>query len=455
MNSIKINGKDKNLENFLLKLFNVGIKVVKPKLILDKYLKIKNKVLFIKTNQNKYKKYRDVDKIYVLCIGKASSETAETINKIFMKTDLKIQKGIVVSNKENFKKIKNFKCFVSGHPLPNSNGIKAANYVIESLKNSTENDLILILISGGGSALLPLPAENISLQDKITINRKLIECGAIIDEINTVRKHISRIKGGNLLKYCFPSKVHSLILSDVVGDDLSSISSGLTVPDHTTFNDAKKILKKYDIWKNSPNSITTHIKNGILKKKPETPKNKDKIFKRSKNTLIGSNIKCLNEIKKECDKLNVNCIIWKYNLEGDVKSIAQDFAKTISNFKKKRPVILISGGESTVKIKGTGVGGRNQELALHFINYIKKNYHNLKYTFLSLGTDGRDGPTNAAGAIVDQTSLKKIEKKKIDFIAELKNNNSYYILKQINSLVIIKGTNTNVADIQLLALLEK
>ena len=454
MNSIKINGKNKNLENFLLNLLNVGIKVVKPKLILNKYLKIKKKVILVKTNQNKFTEYKNINKIYIVCIGKASVETAETINKIFMTTNLKIQEGILVSNKENFRKVENFKCFLSGHPLPNKNGIKASNYIIKSLKNTTENDLILILISGGGSSLLPLPEKDISLEDKIYINKKLIECGAIIDEINTVRKHLSRIKGGNLLKYCFPSKVHSLILSDVVGDDLSSISSGLTVPDHTTFADAKKILKKYDIWRHTPKSIITHIKNGILKNRPETPKKSDKIFKKSKNTLIGSNIKCLNEIKKECSKLNVNCIVWKNDIEGDVKKIARDFIKSIANVKKKKPVILISGGESTVKIKGNGIGGRNQELALHFINYIKKDFSNLKYTFLSAGTDGRDGPTDAAGAIVDQTSLDKIEKKKIDFSEELNNNNSYNILKQIKSLVIIKGTNTNVADVQLLALLD-
>lgn len=454
MNSIKINGKDRNLKNFLLNLLNSGIRVVKPNLILDKYLKIQKKVLLVNINQNKYIKYKNIEKIYILCIGKASVETAETINKIFKNSNLKIQEGIVVSNKENFRNVKNFKCFSSGHPLPNASGVKASQYIIKSLGNTKENDLVLILISGGGSSLLPLPAQDISLKDKISINKKLIESGAIIDEINTVRKHLSQIKGGNLLKYCFPSKVHSLILSDVVGDDLSSISSGLTVPDNTTFRDAKRILKKYDIWKNSPKAIIRHVKDGILKKKPETPKKTNKIFKNSKNTLIGSNIKCLNEIKNECKKLNVNCIIWKHNIEGDVKKVARDFVDNIASFKKKKPIILISGGESTVKIKGTGTGGRNQELALHFINYIKKDFANLKYTFLSAGTDGRDGPTDAAGAIVDQTSLDKIEKKKINFSEELNNNNSYNILKQIKSLVIIKGTNTNVADVQLLALLD-
>ena len=150
----------------------------------------------------------------------------------------------------------------------------------------------------------------------------------------------------------------------------------------------------------------------------------------------------------------MNCIIWKHNIEGDVKKVARDLVNNITSLNKKKPIILISGGESTVKIKGTGTGGRNQELALHFINYIKKDFANLKYTFLSAGTDGRDGPTDAAGAIVDQTSLDKIEKKKINFSEELDNNNSYNILKQIKSLVIIKGTNTNVADVQLLALLD-
>ena len=359
----------------------------------------------------------------------------------------------MVVNQENYKRIKNFKSFISSHPLPNQKGIEASKSIIEYLKKTEENDLILVFISGGGSSLLPLPSDGLSLKNKIDINKKLLESGANIDEINCIRKHLSKIKGGNFLKFCYPSKVHSLILSDVVGDNLSSISSGLTVPDPSTFVDAKNILRKYGLWKKIPKKISNHLLDGINSEKLETPKAGNKIFKKSKNTLIGSNFKSLDEIKKRCVKKKLMAKIWKKNIEGDVKKIALNFIKDLKILKYKVPIVLISGGETTVKISGNGLGGRNQEFALHFINFAYQYLPNLKFTLLSAGTDGRDGPTDAAGAIVNHNSFNEIKKKGVNLNEELLNNNSYNVLKLINSLIIINGTNTNVADIQLLTIL--
>ena len=450
MNSINFNGNNQKTKKLLLSLFLSGISVVKPKNILDKFINITNKTITINDSNNKIR-YENIKRVFPICIGKASVETAKTLKKIF-KNKFRLEKGVIVVNNENFKEVTKFKCFNAGHPLPNKKGVQAAKYIIDLLKITRSDDLILIFISGGGSALLPFPVNGISLKDKIYVNKKLIESGANIQEINTVRKHLSGIKGGNLLNFCSPSKTHSLILSDVIGDDLSSISSGLTVPDPSTFSDAKKILKKFKLWEKIPLNVSKYIEDGVKKKVQETPKKKDKLFKNAKNTLIGSNSISLKKINEICKRKKINAKIWKININGDVEKMALKFVNDLKKFRQN--IILISGGETTVKLNGHGKGGRNQEFALHFSKHARKILPDLKYTLLSAGTDGRDGPTDAAGAIVDQNTLNLIEKKKINFEKELRNNNSYYLLKQVKSLVIINGTNTNVADIQILAVME-
>ena len=416
---------------------------------MNNFLKIEDNNLIITSDTNK-KIYKNINKILPICVGKASVDMANTASKILSKFGSKMLPGIIVVNKENFKRVPGFVSFKSGHPIPNQNGLKASKFIEEKLSILTKSDLVLLFLSGGGSALLPYPCSKIKLEQKMRLNQYLINSGANIQEINTVRKHLSKIKGGNLLKFSHPAQVHSFILSDVIGNDLSSISSGPTVPDNTRFIDAKRILQKHKIWNKLPKTIASHINDGIINKELETPDKKSHLFKNVRNTLIGSNQKCLTSINELCKKKKINSNIWKEDLEDDVEVIAKKFVSELKQKPFKTPLILISGGESTVKIKGDGKGGRNQELALHFIVNVNKLMPELKFTFLSAGTDGRDGPTNAAGAIVNDKSLQKIKNKKIDIEIELKNNNSYEVLKKINSLVIIEGTNTNVADLQLL-----
>ena len=436
-------------ENLLMELFNYGVSNVQPRNILKNFIKI-DKTKIIVRNNSYSKTYDNFKSIIPICVGKASVDMGNTALTLLRNFENKVSEGVIVVNKENFKRVKGFKCFSSGHPIPNKNGLLASLYIEKKLNSLSENDLVLFFLSGGGSALLPYPSANIKIAQKVSLNRQLLNSGADIKEINTVRKHLSKIKGGNLLKMSFPAKVHSFILSDVIGDDLSSISSGPTVPDETSFSDVKRILRKYKLWNNIHDSIKTHIELGICDKNLETPDKTNKVFLNVENTLIGSNNLCLKSIYSLCRKKNINSKIWKTNIEGDVQVIAKNFVRDLEKKNHKKPILLISGGESTVKIKGKGKGGRNQEFALHFINNIRKSLSNLKFTLLSAGTDGRDGPTNAAGAIVNDKSLDLIENKKINLKKELENNNSYQVLKKINSLVIIKGTNTNVADIQLL-----
>ena len=435
----------------LLEIFKHGVSSVQPNNILDNFIKVKSKKIIV-TEGSKQKIYSKINRVFPVCIGKASVDMAKKIKKIFKVSNFKIEKGILIVNKENFSKVKGFKCFSSGHPIPNRNGLDASIFLENYLGKLEKNDLVLIFISGGGSALAPYPVDGISLEEKIIINKILLESGANIKEINIVRKHLSKLKGGNLVKICNPAYVHSFILSDVIGDDLSSIASGMTTYDNSTFRDVKKILNKYKIWTKIPKNIKNHINNGEKKKELETPEKNNQIFKKTNNTLIGSNNLCLNNMKNLCKKYNINSKIWFKNIDGDVKKISKKFSNNIKKIKYKTPVLLISGGETTVKVNGKGKGGRNQEFALYFAIEMKKINPSKSFIILSAGTDGRDGPTNAAGGILNQGSLEKIKNKKVNLKKELLNNNSYQVLKKINSLVIIDGTNTNVADVQLIYL---
>ena len=435
----------------LLEIFKHGVSSVQPNNILDNFIKVKSKKIIV-TEGSKQKIYSKINRVFPVCIGKASVDMAKKIKKIFKVSNFKIEKGILIVNKENFSKVKGFKCFSSGHPIPNRNGLEASIFLENYLGKLEKNDLVLIFISGGGSALAPYPVDGISLEEKIIINKILLESGANIKEINIVRKHLSKLKGGNLVKICNPAYVHSFILSDVIGDDLSSIASGMTTYDNSTFRDVKKILNKYKIWTKIPKNIKNHINNGEKKKELETPEKNNQIFRKTNNTLIGSNNLCLNNMKNLCKKYNINSKIWFKNIDGDVKKISKKFSNNIKKIKYKTPVLLISGGETTVKVNGKGKGGRNQEFALYFAIEMKKINPSKSFIILSAGTDGRDGPTNAAGGILNQGSLEKIKNKKVNLKKELLNNNSYQVLKKINSLVIIDGTNTNVADVQLIYL---
>ena len=442
-----MNSKSSNA--FLLKLFKFGVSNVQPRNILSNFIKEDKKDIVVLDGRKK-QLYKDFKRIIPICVGKASVDMGSTIMSILENCKEKLSEGVIVVNEENYKNISGFKCFKSGHPIPNKDGLLAAKFIEEKLRKLDEKDLVLLFLSGGGSALLPYPEGKIKLKEKIQINHLLLNSGANIKEINSVRKHLSKIKGGNFLKMSFPAKVHTFILSDVVGDDLSSISSGLTVPDKTTFSEVESILKKYNLWDLLSSSIKSHIEQGKKDKKMETPDRNSTLFKKVKNTLIGSNYLCLKSIDEYCKSKNINAHIWNSDFEGDVEDLADKFLKYLENIDHSKPVILISGGETTVKIRGKGKGGRNQEFALHFARKAYEYFPKLKYSLLSAGTDGRDGPTDAAGAIINEESMKSIELNKINLEKELNNNNSYEVLKKINSLVIINGTNTNVADIQLL-----
>ena len=412
----------KNIE-FLdsIKILNEGIKAADPESCLKPFfsknqIKIKRSVINLK----------QFDNVYIISIGKASDIMAKFVSK---KVDFKHGLVVMPASYKSVFSNKKIQFIKSGHPLPNKQSVRAAMHLEKLVLNTNKNDFIIFLISGGGSALVSHPM-GISLEEKIALNNALIHSGANINEISCVRKHLSEIKGGKLLQKMRCSGV-SLVMSDVIGDDLSSISSGLTFADNTTFSQALKILKKYKIQNKVSKNVINVLKMGTKKKFFETPK-KPVI----KNIIIGNNTKCLLAMKKKSESMNYN-VSTIYDINTDVKITAKKIIKTLVNTKNN---CLIFGGEPTVKVTGNGKGGRNQELVLLLLKGLKK-YSN--FILSSIATDGIDGNTQFAGAII---SSKRI----LPFEPYLKNNNSFSFYKKFGGLIKTGPTHTNMNDVGLI-----
>jgi len=339
----------------------------------------------------------------------------------------------------------------AGHPVPDHNGILGTAEIIDALREADERSLVLSLISGGGSALLVAPFEGITLNDKQDVTERLLRAGADIYELNTVRKHLSRVKGGRLAEIAYPAEVISLIVSDVIGDRLDVIASGPTAPDPTTYGDAIGVLKKYGLYRGLSESVVSLLEKGREGLIPETPKPGGYVFKRVQNLIIGSNRIALEAASESARSLGLHTEIITTELKGEAREAGRFLAEKAKERLSviKGPACLISGGETTVTVKGNGRGGRNTELALAFAIEIS----GLRgVTLLSAGTDGTDGPTDAAGAMVDGGTISEAQKRGLAAREYLDNNDSYNFFRQIDSLLITGPTGTNVMDIQIIIL---
>ncbi|VAX23579.1 D-glycerate 2-kinase [hydrothermal vent metagenome] len=448
MNEIELG---RSLKKDLLYLFMEGIKPVKPdKLIEDHFVVEKDKLIVSDVNAETEKFHLDeFERIFVIGAGKASSVMASEIEKILGD---KIDSGVIVTKYGFGTELKIIEQIEAGHPLPDNNGIAAAEKIKMLCNNATEKDLVINLLSGGASSLLPSPAGDINLEEKIQTTKLLLNSGATIGEINTIRKHISTIKGGQLMQFAFPATVISLIISDVIGDDLGIIGSGPTVPDNSTFSDCLNILTKYDLINSVPSSVLQYLTEGDGNRKYETPSSEVPIFTKANNFIIGNNLICLNYIKDTAQNLDYDSKILNKQLSGEAKQVGIEIVSDAIEFLEHgaevgKKYCLIYGGETTVHIIGKGKGGRNQEMVLS--GAVKLSGHK-GIAMLSCGSDGNDGPTDAAGAYCDWTTINRGKALNLNAQEYLSNNDSYNFFNQLNDLIITGPTKTNVMDIQII-----
>jgi glycerate 2-kinase len=438
-------------------IFRAAVAAADPNLAVRQCLSIDKEHLAIRLESDGSGKRRlgKWPKIHLIAFGKAACAMARAAEEI-IPAPLWAGRGITVTNYENVAALNRTDIFGAGHPLPDEAGLNAARLIAERVARAQTGELVLALISGGGSALIPCPADAVSLSDKCAVTGLLLASGATIDEINCVRKHLSRLKGGGLAKLAAPADLHALILSDVLGDDLSAIASGPTVPDPTTFAEAVRILQARKIWEQLPGTVRAYLQQGILGQAPETPKPGDPVFQNTGHTLIGSNAISLKAAAQNAEQLGYRAVIYSDRLCGTARNAAEEWVRTIADAGKAlRPTAYLAGGETTVHLAGSGLGGRNQEMALAFALAAEKQGLDADWVFLSGGTDGRDGPTDAAGGRVDAGSLARMRAQGIDPQALLDNNDSYHALQASGDLLITGATGTNVADLQVLLIRPK
>lgn len=388
------------------------------------------------------------DHVYLVGGGKATAPMARAMEDLL---GARIETGLINVKYGFTQDLAYTRITEAGHPLPDQNGVEGTGKILALLKKAGEKDLIFSLISGGGSALLPRPAEGIGLEEKQAVTRALLACGASIDEINAVRKHISASKGGQMARAAFPATTVNLMLSDVVGDRMDVIASGPFVPDLSTFEEARRIFEKYGV-RDIPDSVKVHLDKGMGGKLPETPKGGDPMFDKVHNFIIGSNILALEAAAEAAEKMGYRALILSSMVEGETREVARvhtAIAREILNSGRPvpPPACIISGGETTVTIRGNGLGGRNQEFCLAAA--LDLAIIPPRLVVLCGGTDGNDGPTNAAGAIVDPLTLKRGAEAGMEATAYLANNDAYHFFERIDELLVTGPTNTNVMDVRL------
>ncbi len=429
-----------------LAIFQAAIEAVQPIQLLLSYISIDKETLTICQQSISLAAIRH---IYVIGAGKAAAAMAVETEKIIGPL---IRDGIVVTKYGHSLPSQRIKIIEGAHPVPDNNCVEAVNQTISLLKNAGPSDLVICLLSGGASALWCDLLPGISIGDTQTVFDLLIKSGAGIQEINTVRKHLSRIKGGQLIRHCGGAKLFSLIISDVPGDDLSVIASGPTTADPSSFADVFHILKDHQLLEKLPAAVRIHLEKGLNGAIAETPKPGDELFRFTHNMIIGSNSIALNAAVEKAKALGYIVHLRNGIVTGDTVIEAKAFISQLLEYKGKKPVCFLQGGETTVKVTGNGKGGRNQHFVLSalkeitdkFITTAEKNF-----IILSGGTDGTDGPTDAAGAIGDQNTLTILANKNLSIKQYLDNHDAYHLFEQTNGLLKTGPTQTNVMDIML------
>jgi len=378
--------------------------------------------------------------IYLVGFGKASVGMTQAVCD-----SVTVSRGVVVTNDSSAKVTnESIEVVVGGHPMPNNGSFLGAEKILEVVNMGGEHDCLIVLVSGGGSALLCKP--RICLENLQETTDLLLRSGADINEINTIRKHLSYVKGGQLVKHV-KGVVVSLIISDIVGDPLEFIASGPTSPDSTTFSDAKEVLEKYDLWEKIPTEVKNVIELGISGNIDETPKRDDPAFDNVFNFIVANNEIACKAAEVKATEIGYKAMLLTTSLTGEAKDVGRYLTDKANNYRTEDgDFVFISGGETTVTVKGNGRGGRNQELVLGSVESIVGS----DLVLASFATDGIDGKSDAAGAIADGFTLSRADKKRLDPNNFLLENNSYEFFLELDDLFMTGSSGTNVMDIQVI-----
>lgn len=389
-------------------------------------------------------------RVIVVGFGKAAARMARGLEEIL---GPRLSEGFVVTAERCSLPTSIVEVMEAGHPLPDERTLRASARIFRMVQDAQKGDLLIALISGGGSSLFEIPALGLALEDLVCVTDLLLRSGAAIHEVNAVRKHLSQVKGGRLAQAAWPARVLALVLSDVPGDDLATIASGPLSPDPTTFAHALEILRRRGLWEELPVSVRAHLSRGAEGYFPETPKPGAPCFSKVRHVIVGSGKTALAAAQKLGRERGFRTLVLTSTLRGEAKDVGKFLASLAEEERRfarpvRPPALLLAAGETTVTVRGRGLGGRNQELALSFALEIQGLPG---VALLSLATDGKDGPTDAAGALVDGQSLERMKRARVDPEEALAGNHSYRALAVAGDLLKTGPTGTNVADLVMLA----
>ena len=427
------------------RIFAAGVAAVDPVAAVQRHVQRQDGILRVDGVSYVLSRYAH---IYVVGAGKAGATMAQGISTLLGE---RLTAGSVTVKYGHSAPVAGVTIHEAAHPVPDEAGLQGAEALMRLARQAGPDDLVFCLLSGGGSALCPAPSADMTLAEKQHVTRLLLECGASIDEINTIRKHLSRLKGGQLARLVAPATLVTLVLSDVVDDRLDVIASGPTVPDPSTYQDCLDILAGYDLLARLPASVQRHLQRGQAGELPETPKPQDPLFTRNQTVVIGSNRLALQAAQAEAQARGYTTVLLTSSLQGEARHIARMHAAIAREIRQSGapvapPACVLAGGETTVTIHGDGTGGRNQEFALA----AALDMAGLdRVVLLSAGTDGTDGPTPAAGALVDGQSVARA--RALGLLPEryLRRHDSYHFFHALDDLLVTGPTGTNVMDMHI------
>jgi len=442
-------GKLKKLRADALAILASAVKSADPYELMHKCVRLEGEKLHISGEGEKSVHVELRGSVRVVAFGKASLGMARAIEEI-----LSVDEGIVVIPRGQCcgSQPKSFEILEASHPVPDESSVHAAEKALEIARKCEKNDIFISLISGGGSSLLAKPAEGLTLEDKKAVTELLLRSGCTVSELNVVRKKISAVKGGKLAEAAMPAKTLALILSDVIGDPVDAIASGPTAEDTSTFSEAKGVLEKYGLWARIPESVRNFIERGMAEEEEERRRKHEKRISNAQNIIIGNNLVAARAAEEEARRRGYNTLLLTTHLEGESREVAKVFVAVARDIRRygipiKTPAAVIAGGETTVSVVGTGRGGRNQEFVLSAAIRIASEEG---IVVASIGTDGIDGVSEAAGAIADGFTLKRAKDASLDAEAFLRNNDAYTFFSMLNDALLTGRTGTNVNDIAVL-----